>query len=165
MTEEMVKKSEANARKGGFKNIEFKLGDIEEIPLESGVADCVISNCVINLAQDKQKVFNEAFRILKVGGRLMVSDMVLVGDLPENILKSAEMYSGCIAGALKKEDYIGKMRKAGFKDVVVVKEDPVRISNYIGSDKSISAIAKDMSKDEIENIDKAVSSVKISAYK
>ncbi len=165
MTEDMVEKARMNAEKGGFKNIQFKLGDIEKIPLEDNVADCVISNCVINLAEDKQKVFKEAFRILKDGGRLMVSDMVLVGDLPKSVLESAEMYAGCIAGALKKEDYIGKIKRAGFKRVVIVKEDPVRISDYIGSDKVISDIAKDMSKDEIENIDKAVSSVKISAYK
>ncbi|MFH1752798.1 MAG: arsenite methyltransferase [Candidatus Omnitrophota bacterium] len=165
MTEDMVEKARINAEKGGFKNCEFKLGDIEKIPLEDSVADCIISNCVINLAEDKQKVFNESFRILKSGGRLMVSDMVLVGDLPESVIKSAEMYAGCIAGALKREDYIDKIKKAGFKNVVVVKEDPVRISDYIGSDKAISDIAKDMSKTEIENIDKAVSSVKISAYK
>jgi SAM-dependent methyltransferase len=165
MTEDMVEKARANAKNGGFNNVEFKLGDIEEIPIENSAIDCIISNCVINLAEDKQKVFNESFRILKEGGRLMVSDMVLMGDLPESVLKSAHMYAGCIAGALKKEDYIGKIKRAGFKEVVVVKEDPVRISDYIGSDKIISDLAKDMPTDQIENIDKAVTSVKISAYK
>jgi SAM-dependent methyltransferase len=165
MTKEMVDKAKANAERGGFKNVEFKLGDIEDIPLKEDVADCIISNCVINLAEDKQKVFNEAFRILKPGGRLMVSDMVLVGELPAKVSKSAQMYAGCIAGALKKEDYIDKIDKAGFKDIDIVKEDPVRLSDYIGPDKMISDIAKDMSEDEINSIDKTVVSIKISAYK
>ena len=165
MTEEMLKKARENAEKGGFKNVEFKLGDIEEIPLESNIADCIISNCVINLAQDKQKVFNEAFRVLRSGGRLMVSDMVLVGELPGHIVKSAEMYAGCIAGALKKEDYLNKMKRAGFKNIDIIKEDPVRLSDYIGGDKVISDIARSMSDKEIENIDKAVISIKISAKK
>ncbi|MFC1708933.1 arsenite methyltransferase [Candidatus Omnitrophota bacterium] len=165
MTEDMVKKARENAKKGGFDNVEFKLGDIEAIPLEEGVADCIISNCVINLAEDKQKVFNESFRILKDGGRLMVSDMVLVADLPQNVKESAQMYSGCIAGALQKDDYIEKINKAGFSQVNIVKEDAVQVSDYIGSDKVISDIAKDMSEEEIKNIDKAVVSIKISAKK
>ncbi|MFC1589922.1 arsenite methyltransferase [Candidatus Omnitrophota bacterium] len=165
MTEDMVKKAKENAERGGFKNVEFRLGDIEHIPLEDNTADCIISNCVINLAEDKQKVFNEAFRILKTGGRLMVSDIVLLSGLPEKVLKSAEMYAGCIAGALKKEDYLAKIRSAGFKDISIVKEDAVRLSDYIGFDKIASDIAKGMSEEEISDIDKAVASVKISAKK
>ena len=165
MTEEMLEKAKSNARKSGFNNVEFKLGDIEEIPLEDNVADCIISNCVINLAQDKQKVFNEAFRILKPGGRLMVSDMVILKELPNNIKESAEMYAGCIAGALMKDDYLSKIQKAGFKNVTIIKEDPVRITNYIGSDKVISEIASKMSKEEIKGIDEAIVSVKIAASK
>ena len=165
MTEAMIKKAQDNAKKGGFKNIEFKLGDIENIPLDSGIADCIISNCVINLAEDKQKVFNEAFRILKNKGRLMISDMVLISDLPLQVLKSQEMYTACIAGALKKEDYISKIRKAGFKDMNIVGENPVRLSDYIGSDKIITEIAKDISQEEIANIDKSVVSIRISAIK
>ena len=165
MTEDMLKKANSNAKKGGFNNVEFRLGDIENIPLEDNIADCIISNCVINLAEDKQKVFNEALRVLKPGGRLMISDMVLLGDLPEKVLKSAEMYAGCIAGALRKEDYLGKIKKAGFSNIEVVKEDPVRLSDYIGSDKVISDIASGMSKKEISDIDKTVVSIKISAKK
>lgn len=165
MTEEMVQKARSNAKKGGFDNVEFKLGDIEAIPLEDDIADCIISNCVINLAEDKQKVFDESFRILKSGGRLMVSDMVLIADLPKNVKESAEMYSGCIAGALKKDDYINKISKAGFSQIDIVKEDTVQVSDYIGSDKVISELAKDMSEEEIKNIDKAVVSIKISARK
>ena len=165
MTEDMVKKASNNAKVGGFKNVEFKLGDIETIPLEDSMADCIISNCVINLAEDKQKVFNEAYRILKPSGRLMVSDMVLLSELPEKILKSAELYAGCVAGALKKEDYIGKIKNAGFKNINVVKEDAVRVTDYIGSDKVISDAASSMSDDELKNIDKTVVSIKISAKK
>ena len=165
MTEAMVEKAQENARKSGFKNVEFRLGDIENMPLENGIANCIISNCVINLAEDKQKVFNEAFRILKPGGRLMISDMVLIGKLPEKILKSAGMYAGCIAGALEKEDYLAKIRKAGFKKIDVFKQDAVRISDYIGSDKVISSIAKDMSPEEMKNLNSAVVSIKVSAKK
>jgi len=165
MTEAMLNKAKANAKKAGFKNVEFKLGDIEDIPLERGIADCVISNCVINLAADKQKVFNEVFRILKPGGRLMVSDMVLVGDLPEKVLKSSEMYAGCISGALKKEEYLKKIKNAGFKETKIIKEDPVRLSDYVGSDKVISDIACDTTGSDMKNIDKVVVSIKIAAKK
>lgn len=165
MTEEMLEKARNNAKEVGANNVEFKLGDIEAIPLDSDIADCVISNCVINLADDKQKVFNETYRIMKKGGRLMVSDMVLLADLPDKILKSPEMQAGCIAKALKKEDYVNKIKKAGFKDISIIKEDPVRVSDYIGSDKVISDLAKDMSDEEIKAIDKTVVSIKVSAAK
>ncbi|MBL7197837.1 MAG: arsenite methyltransferase [Candidatus Omnitrophica bacterium] len=165
MTGAMIQKARKNAKKAGFKNVEFKMGDIEEIPLENNIADCVISNCVINLAEDKQKVFNESFRILKIGGRLMISDMVLTADLPEKVLKSAEMYAGCISGALKKEDYLGKIRNAGFKDVTVVKEDAVRLLEYIGSDETIKNVVQCMSEEEISTVSNALLSIKISATK
>lgn len=165
MTEDMLKRARENAKKGKFTNVEFKLGDIEAIPLGNNIADCIISNCVINLAQDKQKVFNEAFRILKQGGRLMVSDMVLLKDLSEKIAKSAEMYAGCVAGALKRDDYIAKIRNAGFKDISIIKEDPVRFLDYLGSDKVVSDVIENMSEKEIEEINSAVVSIKISAKK
>jgi len=165
MTEDMLKKARENAKKGGFANVEFKLGDIEEIPLENSSADCIISNCVINLAQDKQKVFNESYRILKPGGRLMVSDIVLLLDLPDQVRKSAEMYAGCIAGALRKNDYLDKIKKAGFTEVTVVKEDIVNLKDYVGSDKVITEIAQGMSREEIDNVSKSVASIKVSAMK
>lgn len=165
MTDEMIKKARVNARKGNYKNVEFKLGDIEKIPLEDSVADCVISNCVINLAEDKQKVFNESYRILKRGGRLMISDMVLIRDLPEKIAKSAEMYVGCIAGALIKEDYLNKIRKAGFSEIKIMKEDAVHFLDYFGSDKVLNDAIKNMSKKEIRQIDNAVVSIKVYAKK
>lgn len=165
MTEEMVEKAKANARKNGFRNVEFKQGDIENMPLENDIADCIISNCVINLAENKQSVFNEAFRVLKRSGRLMISDMVLTRDLPDKIAKSAEIYAGCIAGALKKEDYLDKIKRAGFNEVEVIKEDTVRFSDYLGSDKVISNIISNMSKEDISQIDNAVVSIKVFAKK
>jgi len=165
MTEDMLEVARRNAANGGFKNVEFKLGNIESLPLDGAIADCVISNCVINLAEDKQRVFNETFRILKPGGRLMVSDMVLLADLPEKISKSAEMYAGCVAGALKRGDYLDKIKKAGFKDIKILKEDPVRLSDYIGSEKVPGGIIQNMSVEEINRIDKTVVSLKISAKK
>lgn len=165
MTKEMIKKAKKNAKNASFKNVEFKLGDIENMPLVDNIADCVISNCVINLASDKQKVFNEAFRVLKPNGRLMLSDMVLVRDLPEKILKSAEMYTGCISGALKKEDYLSKIKNSGFSDITVVQENTIRLLDYIGSEKTLSTVIKNMSEDEIDVASNAVVSIKISARK
>ena len=165
MTEEMIEKARKNAGKGNYANLEFKLGDIEKIPLEDGIADCIISNCVINLAENKQNVFNEAYRILKPGGRLMVSDMVLLSDLPEEMLKSAELYAGCISGALKKDDYLGKIKKAGFEDIEVLKEDSVQLLEYIGSDKVLNDIIGNMTQEEINKINNTVVSLKISAKK
>jgi len=165
MTEGMIEKAKENAAKSGFSNVEFMLGDIENMPLDNGIADCVISNCVINLSEDKQNVFNEAFRVLKPGGRLMVSDMVLNRDLPEMIARSARMYAGCVAGALKKKDYLDKIRKAGFSGIEIIKEDPVRFTDYLGSDKVVSNMIAGMPKEDIDLIDTTVVSVKVFARK
>ena len=165
MTEDMLNKARANAKKTGFKNVEFKLGEIENIPLDSSIADCIISNCVINLSEDKQKVFYEAFRILKSGGRLMVSDMVLLADLPEQVLKSSELYAGCVAGALRKEDYLDKIKKAGFKDINVIKENLVSLSDYMGSDKVVSDMVGSMTDSVKDKINRTVVSIKVSANK
>lgn len=165
MTEDMIKKAKVNVQKTGFKNVEFKLGEIENLPLDSSVADCIISNCVINLSEDKQKVFNEAFRILKPGGRLMVSDMVLLADLPATVLQSPEMHAGCIAGALRKDEYLIKIKRAGFKDVRVTREDSVSLVDYIGSDKIVSELVNSMTDLEKDKINKTVVSIKVSARK
>lgn len=123
MTPEMVKRAKENARKGNCVNVEFKLGEIENLPVEDNYVDVVISNCVINLSPDKEKVFKEAFRVLKPCGRLMVSDLVLVKDLPAEIKGSIEAYVGCIAGAVKKEDYLKYIKEAGFQDIKVMSQD------------------------------------------
>lgn len=122
MTPEMVARAKENARKGKHVNVEFKLGEIENLPADNDSIDVVISNCVINLSPDKEKVFKEAFRVLRPGGRLMISDLVLVKDLSDDIRKSIEAYIGCIAGAVKKEDYIRYLKTAGFADVKVLAE-------------------------------------------
>ena len=130
MTTEMINRARGNARRGKYANVEFKLGEIENLPIEDNFVDVIISNCVINLSPDKEKVFKEAFRVLKPGGRLMVSDLVLVKDLPTEIKGSVEAYVGCIAGAVKKEDYLTYIKEAGFKDIKVMSQDsyPVEAS-------------------------------------
>ena len=122
MTPEMLDRARENARKGGIKNVEFRLGEIENLPAADASVDAVISNCVINLSTDKARVFREAFRILRPGGRMMVSDLALKKPLPRAIRESVEAYVACIAGALVKDDYLGAVRKAGFERIEVVSE-------------------------------------------
>jgi arsenite methyltransferase len=122
MTPAMIAKAQDNARAAGITNTEFRLGTIEELPIEDASVDVVISNCVINLSPDKPRVFREAFRVLKPGGRLLVSDIVLRTPLPERIRASVEAYVGCVAGAALKSDYLGAIVDAGFSDVRVAQE-------------------------------------------
>jgi ubiquinone/menaquinone biosynthesis C-methylase UbiE len=122
MTPEMIDRARENARKNGYGNVEFRLGEIENLPLADGSADVIISNCVINLSTDKARVFREAFRVLKPGGRMMVSDLALKKPLPRAIRESVEVYVACIAGALVREDYLDAIGKAGFKNIEVVSE-------------------------------------------
>jgi len=121
-TEKMIGKARANADKLGFINVEFRQGDIENMPLAAEVADVVVSNCVLNLVPDKPKAFAETFRILKKGGHFSVSDIVLTGELPQGLQQSAEMYAGCISGAIQKQDYIRIIEKAGFTNITIQKE-------------------------------------------
>lgn len=122
MTPEMISLARNNAEKGGYENVEFRLGEIENLPVADASVDIIISNCVVNLSPDKQQVFREAFRVLKQGGRLMVSDMVLLKDLPEEMRESVEAYISCIAGAMLKDKYIGYIRSAGFKNISIISE-------------------------------------------
>jgi len=122
MTPDMIDKARQNARQAGAKNVEFRLGEIENLPAADGSVDVIISNCVINLSTDKPRVFREAFRVLKPGGRLMVSDLALKKPLPKAVRESVDVYVACVAGAMVKEDYLGAIREAGFKDVAVVSE-------------------------------------------
>jgi arsenite methyltransferase len=130
-TPAMVEKAKANAAKLGFTNVEFRQGDIEKIPVVSGTADVIVSNCVLNLVPNKKNVFKEIFRVLKPGGHFSISDIVLVGELPDALKKNAEMYAGCIAGAIQKDDYLELIREAGFKDIVLQKEKPIVIPGDI----------------------------------
>jgi SAM-dependent methyltransferase len=132
MTEEMVNKARALAAKHGFTNVEFRLGDIENLPVESGSVDVVISNCVINLAPDKSKVFNEAYRVLQKGGRMYVSDIVLLKELGDEQKNNSELICGCVAGALLKEDYLHKIEVAGFEVKILHEDRDVSESQYSG---------------------------------
>jgi len=122
MTEPMIKKANQNVKKLGYTNVEFRLGDIEDIPLDSESTDVVISNCVLNLVPDKKKAFSEIHRILKPGGHLSVSDVVLRGDLPENFKNAAEMYAGCVSGAIDIQKYLDMMSEAGLGNILIQKE-------------------------------------------
>ncbi|MCP8309479.1 MAG: arsenite methyltransferase [archaeon] len=123
MTEEMVKKSSVLAKKYGYKNVEFRVGEIENLPVEDNSVDIIISNCVINLSPDKLRTYQEAYRVLKLGGRVLISDLVTEGELPEEIRKNFDAWAGCIAGALEKREYIDTIRKAGFRDVNIVSQN------------------------------------------
>jgi arsenite methyltransferase len=123
MTPEMVEKARGNAEKGGFGNVEFRLGEVENLPVEDSTVDVVISNCVINLSTDKPKAFQEVFRVLKPGGRIAISDVALTQELPEEVLTNREAYAGCVAGAILVDEYKRLVIEAGFRDVSVkVKE-------------------------------------------
>jgi ubiquinone/menaquinone biosynthesis C-methylase UbiE len=122
MTPEMVEKARENARKGNYTNVEFRLGEIENLPVGDNSVDAVISNCVINLSPDKRRVFGETFRVLKPGGRLMISDIVLLKELPDYIRNSIQAYVGCVAGAMLKDEYLKAVREAGFQDVKIIDE-------------------------------------------
>lgn len=130
-TEKMIEKAKINAEKLGYKNVQFRQGDIENMPLAGNIADVVVSNCVLNLVPNKKQAFAETFRILKKGGHFSVSDIVLVGDLPEGLQKSAEMYAGCVSGAIQKEDYMGIIAHTGFTNITVQKEKRITLPEEI----------------------------------
>jgi SAM-dependent methyltransferase len=166
MTPEMIDRARANAGKGPYGNVEFRLGEIEKLPVGDSSVDAVISNCVVNLSPDKPKVFGEAFRVLKPGGRLMVSDIVLERELPEFIKSSMEAWAGCIAGAALKEEYLAAVRGAGFEEVEVVGEARVPF-DLVANDPTARAMMESMriSQAEAEKIAGTVVSVKVMALK
>lgn len=132
MVPEMVAKAQANAEKYNYQNVEFKLGEIEKLPVEDEAVDIIISNCVINLSPDKDQVFAEAYRVLKNGGKMFVSDIVLLQELSKEIKKNKDLLSGCVAGALLKEDYIAKMKAAGFAVEVLSEDTDISKKQYQG---------------------------------
>ena len=134
MTEAMIDKARENAEKLGFNNVEFRFGDIEKMPVGPNRADVVISNCVLNLVPDKRKAFQEIFRILKPNGHFSISDVVLVGNLPENLQQASEMYVGCVSGALQKSDYLNIIKETGFTNVKVQKEKLITLPDDILAD-------------------------------
>ena len=166
MTPEMLDKARENASKAGVANVEFRLGEIENLPVADNAVDAVISNCVINLAPDKTRVFAEAFRALKPGGRLMVSDLVLTAPLPKKVQDSISAYVGCLAGAALKTDYLRAIEQAGFEKVQIASEQPFPV-DMIVSDPTAQAVVKDLkvTPEEAGRIAATVVSVKVSARK
>lgn len=166
MTPEMVEKAKANAKKGGYSNVDFRLGEIENLPVEDNSIDIIMSNCVINLSPDKESVFKEAFRVLKPGGRLIISDLVLVRDLPKSVKESSEAYVGCLAGAIFKKDYLNAIKKAGFSNIKVVGETfyPVEA---MANDATVKVANNNpvVSQDDLKEIEHSVASIKVSAEK
>jgi len=166
MTPEMLDKARDNAQKNNFTNIEFRLGEIENLPVADGIVDIIISNCVINLSTDKDSVFSEAFRVLKPGGRIMVSDIVLTKELPDFIKNNVSAYAGCISGAIIKDDYLNAIKKAGFTDVKILDEVNFPIK-YMVSDNAAVIIKNDLNldKDMTGDLEKSILSVKVYALK
>ncbi|NVN95344.1 MAG: arsenite methyltransferase [Bacteroidetes bacterium] len=139
-TETMIEKAKENVEKLGFNNVEFRFGDIEKMPLTANKADVVISNCVLNLVPDKKKAFDEIYRILKANGHFSISDVVLDGKLPAKLEQAAEMYAGCVSGAIQKQEYIDIIASCGFKNISIQKEKKINIPdeillNYITADE------------------------------
>lgn len=130
-TPAMLEKARANASRLGFTNVEFRQGDIENMPVDDNSADVVVSNCVLNLVPNKQKALSEIYRVLKAGGHFSISDIVLVGNLPENIQNAAEMYAGCISGAIQKQEYLRIIKEVGFVNITIQKQKPIIVPDEI----------------------------------
>ena len=152
MTPEMLDKARANAKKGKFTNVEFRLGEIENLPVADNAVDVIISNCVINLSTNKKRVFKEAYRVLSPKGRLIVSDIVLLKELPEAVRKDMAAYAGCIAGAEIKDKYLEMMHKAGFN--CIISEPETREANRLG-----------LTQEQLEDVADSVVSISVSASK
>ena len=171
MTPEMIDAARKNRLKGKYENVEFRLGEIENLPVQNDDVDLIISNCVINLSPDKQRVFQEAFRVLKPGGRIMVSDIVLQGDLPDEVRNSAAAYAGCISGAIQESEYLEIIETAGFTDVKVV-ESTQQVSIGKESDLKLGVMSNKSSTETVaDNADSesashwSTSSITVSARK
>jgi arsenite methyltransferase len=166
MTPEMLDRARENVRKGNFDNVEFRLGEIENLPVADNHVDVIISNCVINLAPDKKRVFREGFRVLKPGGRLMVSDIVLLQELPEEIRNSIGAYLGCVAGAVTKNDYMQAIQAAGFQGIRVIEETTFP-TELLANDPTAWEIVKNLnlSREKVKDLARSVVSMKVSAVK
>ena len=164
MTAEMIEKARENARKGGYRNVEFRLGEIENLPIADNSVDVMISNCVINLSPDKKRVFQEAYRALKPGGRVMVSDIALLKELPAVVKDSIEAYVGCVAGATTKEEYLATIASAGFKDMKIINE--VSVKGLYDSDMVQELVAgSSVSPDVVKEAEESIVSMQIQATK
>ena len=162
MTPAMIKKATENAKKNGYTNVEFRQGEIEHLPVTENSVNVIISNCVINLSPDKKQVFQEAFRVLKPRGRLIVSDIVLLKELPSVIRNSVEAYVGCIAGASLKSEYLKFIKEAGFKEITITDETPFPL-DMITDDPTAQAIIKKaaITNQELQKVGSYVVSIKV----
>jgi arsenite methyltransferase len=166
MTPEMLHKARENAKKAGYTTVEFRRGEIEKLPVKDASVDVVISNCVINLSPDKKKVFEETFRVLKSGGRLAVSDIVLLKDLPEKIKDSVEAYVGCISGAILKDRYLQLLKDAGFIDVIVTDESSYQLDVVINKPRTQAVIEEaGITMEEFKKIGGSFVSIKVTGKK
>lgn len=166
MTPEMVERARQNALKVGHANVEFRLGEIESLPVADSLVDLIISNCVINLSTRKELVFRESYRVLKKGGRIMISDVMLIGELPENVANSVSAHVGCIAGAVKKEKYLQMIADAGFSDIRIIEE--IKIPAELWANDPIAEKIRfetGMTKGAAKSLFNAIASVKIFAQK
>ncbi len=166
MTPEMIDKARENAQEGAYENVEFRLGEIDSLPASDKSVDIVISNCVINLSPDKKKVFQETLRVLRPGGRLMVSDIVLLKELPDLIKDSPEAYVGCISGAMMKDDYLGVIREAGFEEVKIVGESQFPLE-YVTLDPAVKIALEDthLSRNDVKSAVDSIASIQVYAEK
>jgi len=159
-TETMINKARINADKMGYNNVEFRFGDIDNMPVGDNAADVIVSNCVLNLVPDKTKVISEIYRVLKPGGHFSISDIVLVGDLPDALRQDAEMYAGCVAGAIQKDEYLQKIEDQGFSNITLQKEKVISLPDDI--------LIKYLNSEELESIksrDTGIFSVTVYAEK
>ena len=166
MTPEMIEKAKENAKNSNYENVEFRLGEIEKLPVIDNSVDVVMSNCVINLSPDKGKVFQEAFRVLKPSGRLMISDIVLLNELPKVIKESVEAYIGCVSGAAMKDEYLRKIKASGFDDVRVI-EETVFPFEFIANDPAVKRMIEDLGlkAGEAKKLAHSAVSIKVHAVK
>ena len=166
MTPEMLEKARENARKNNYTNVEFRLGEIESLPIPDNFVDIIISNCVINLSPDKNRVFQEAYRVLKPGGRLMVSDIVLTKELPDFIRSSVQAYIGCISGAMLEEEYLGAIEAAGFQDVRVADETGIATDSLENDPTAVSiAVSLNLTPEKIQDLASSILSIRVSGIK
>jgi arsenite methyltransferase len=166
ITPEMVAQAKKNADKGNYKNVEFKVGEIENLPIESNSIDLIISNCVINLSNQKDQVFKEAFRVAKSNGRIMISDIILLHDLPDYVKNSVEGHIACLAGAVRKEDYINAIARAGFSDISIDKEASFPIELMLNDPIAEKIVRENnLTEKEIKSIANSIASISISAKK
>jgi arsenite methyltransferase len=166
MTPEMLSKARKNAKKAGYTNVEFRRGEIEKLPVDNASVDVVISNCVINLSPDKKKVFKETFRVLKSRGRIAVSDIVLLKELPEKIKNSVEAYVGCISGAIHKDRYLQLLKDAGFTDITVTEESSYQIDVVIDKPRTQALMEETgVTEGEMKNLGGSFVSIKVMAKK